>query len=147
MRSSAVRRERVPKALPMPYWHSHKALPTLGELQIIKVRLEKGVNLAEADRQMLVDLIEAIADGRDVLEQYWLKRAKKLPNMRKMHALWDIAVLTTPQMPAKEIDERVRRIAPRHKMGFEALKHVYREYLLPARLAIIRKQKKDQSEN
>jgi len=131
---------------------THQALPLLGDLQLIKARLAKShnvnppgtrsnVSLPPEDCDHLVQLIEAIANGENVLTQYWLKRKKKLPKQRVMNALFDLATRTKPTMRQKEIDYWIARIAPGYKLTASALRHYYQDYLLPVRTAT-RKQKK-----
>jgi hypothetical protein len=118
---------------------SRQAKPAMFDLQLIKLRLAAGLHLHENDSAIVIELIDAIIGDRDPRNKYQqtMRGAPEKDWDKKFLALMTIAANTSPDNPPN--DEMIERIAADTGLSFDVLKHAYRKYLLPTRVALIKK--------
>jgi hypothetical protein len=111
----------------------------LFDLQLIKLRLAARLPLDETDSATVIELIDAIIEDADPRNKYYrtVRGAPEKDWDEKFLALMAIAINTTPPKPPD--DELLEKIAVDTGLSFDALKHAYRKYLLPTRVALTKK--------
>lgn len=129
----------------------------MAHLQLVRLRLMASHNLHPAgtrspislqpeDCDYLVELIDEILTGQNVLKKYWktLKGRPEADWYKKMHALLIMGTTTTPLIPPT--DENFEDIARQTKLSFDVVKHTYRKHLLPIRVRFTKDKSKGQSD-
>jgi hypothetical protein len=106
---------------------SRKALPAMGDLRLIKLRLSADLQLHEDDRTVLIDLIDAIIDDKDVRDKFWrsMRGRPEKDSLKKALAL--SAIFGNSMRGIEPTGKAFDEIATEFGLTFDVVKHVYQQ--------------------
>ncbi len=107
-----------------------KPSPALNDLFAIEKRLRANAPLQDADRDTLIELLEAIEEDQDPREKYWHSEpGAPMKNVEAKYGAFlemEQYVATTGKRPP---DAMYERMAAQWGIPFDAIEQMYKKYL------------------